>query len=186
MKKIIFKVIGYCCFALVFYNAGKLGEWLGDRQFENKAIINRIETKTKKTMPSKPLEINQMVVKSASFWGIPVNLLRALIQIESSWRIQVVSHKGAIGLGQITPYMARVVCGIHDSDLLLIPQINIDCTAQILAYHIAERGTYKYALIEYNGGWSCLKNRWCKESENYYKKVLKEKAKLDNQQIASM
>jgi hypothetical protein len=62
---------------------------------------------------------------SAEHHGINPDLIDAVIRVESSYRPQVVSHAGAIGLMQIMPATAKTVCEIEDSSLLKIKQINI-------------------------------------------------------------
>lgn len=117
-------------------------------------------------------ELEHVIESEARANGLSPSLVRAVILIESSGRSDVESHAGAVGLMQLMPDTARRVCNIPDRKLLKNPRLNIQCGAQVLGLHLRERQNVIKALVEYNGGIRCLKSRKCKESENYWQKVL--------------
>lgn len=66
------------------------------------AVIHAIAQSPK----SRP-EIEYYVAAYAQHYKVPVSLVRAIVERESSWRACVVSSKGAVGLMQIMPATAE-------------------------------------------------------------------------------
>jgi len=79
--------------------------------------------------------------------GVPEDLFLRLIQQESGWNPQAVSHKGAIGLAQLMPATARDL-GVDPHD----PQANLDGGARYLRMQYDAFGTWRLALAAYNAG----------------------------------
>jgi hypothetical protein len=143
----------------------------------------------------KLLTRDQVIESSARIWsdhyGVEVtpNMIKAKMWVESRDCTLNLSDKGAIGCLQVTKATAKKICGIGDAKLLANENINIDCGTQIYAYHLAERHDEVYALVEYNGGWPCLKlhldpeSNGCAESEKHWRLVLTKKNQLDEEVI---
>lgn len=99
------------------------------------------------------------IVRYADQHGHDPFLLLAVIEIESSYRPTAVSHKGAVGLMQIRPFVARA---IHDemtkgplssTKALYDPETNVRLGSYYLAKLIkAFDGDIKLALEAYNRG----------------------------------
>ena len=53
------------------------------------------------------------VRRYASHYGVPAELVAALIDVESRWNSHAVSSKGALGLMQLMPETARRLSLIH-------------------------------------------------------------------------
>src|SRR6056297_499690 len=78
---------------------------------------------------------------------IPENLFLRLVQQESGWRANALSHKGAIGLAQLMPQTARGL-GVDPHD----PHQNLDGGARYLAAQYRSFGSWRLALAAYNAG----------------------------------
>lgn len=79
--------------------------------------------------------------------GIPEDLFLRLVQQESGWNPQAVSHKGATGLAQLMPGTARRL-GVDPTD----PHDNLDGGARYLRMMYERFGDWKLALAAYNAG----------------------------------
>jgi len=79
--------------------------------------------------------------------GIPEDLFLRLVQQESGWNINAVSHKGAIGLAQLMPDTAAAL-GVDPND----PEANLDGGARYLRMQFNAFGTWPLALAAYNAG----------------------------------
>ncbi len=77
--------------------------------------------------------------------------LASLVQIESAFRVDAVSPSGAIGLGQLMPFVARGY-GVDPHD----PQQNLHASARMIGRLVhswgAGRNAYALALAGYNAG----------------------------------
>jgi len=79
--------------------------------------------------------------------GVPEDLFLRLVQQESGWNPQAVSHKGAAGLAQLMPDTARALgVDIHD------PAQNLDGGARYLRRMYDRFGSWRLALAAYNAG----------------------------------
>lgn len=83
----------------------------------------------------------------AQSYGLDPLLFRAVISEESAWRIHAVSHKGAIGLGQLMPYTAKEL-GVDPYN----PRQNLQGSARYLTEQIKRFGSVELALCAYNAG----------------------------------
>ena len=79
--------------------------------------------------------------------GIPEDLFLRLVQQESGWDLDAVSHAGAIGLAQLMPdTAARLGVDPHDANE------NLDGGARYLAQQFRRFGSWRLALAAYNAG----------------------------------
>lgn len=79
--------------------------------------------------------------------GIPEDIFLRLVQQESAWNTEAVSHAGALGLAQLMPDTARYL-GVNPLD----PVANLDGGARYLAQQYRRFGTWRLALAAYNAG----------------------------------
>lgn len=95
----------------------------------------------------------ERLIKIHSSKKITVNIIKALITIESDFNSKAKSHKGARGLMQIMPKTAKWLCNIDNPELLYKPDINIKCGTVVLNYYLkrAKWDIYE-ALRFYNAG----------------------------------
>lgn len=79
--------------------------------------------------------------------GIPEDLFLRLVQQESGWNPNAVSHKGATGLAQLMPATAQSL-GVNMHD----PRENLDGGARYLRRMYDKFGSWRLALAAYNAG----------------------------------
>nr|WP_229582941.1 lytic transglycosylase domain-containing protein [Paracoccus sp. S-4012] len=79
--------------------------------------------------------------------GIPEDLFLRLVQQESGWNPNAVSHKGARGLAQLMPGTAAKL-GVNPAD----PVQNLDGGARYLRMMYNTFGDWRLALAAYNAG----------------------------------
>ncbi len=88
-----------------------------------------------------------MAKQAARRHGVPESLFLRLVQQESGWRVDAVSHKGALGLAQLMPQTARLL-GVNPRD----PRQNLEGGARYLAAQYRKFGSWRLALAAYNAG----------------------------------
>jgi hypothetical protein len=94
-------------------------------------------------------DIDTLVNEAARRYGLEADLLAAVIAVESGYRVNAVSPKGAQGLMQLMPGTARELAVTDAFD----PAQNIDAGARHLKRLIESNGgTYWRALAAYNAG----------------------------------
>ncbi|MBF9061303.1 transglycosylase SLT domain-containing protein [Rhodobacterales bacterium HKCCSP123] len=79
--------------------------------------------------------------------GIPEDLFLRLVQQESGWNPEAVSHAGAIGLAQLMPGTADLL-GVDPHD----PTQNLEAGARYLAMQYRAFRRWDHALAAYNAG----------------------------------
>lgn len=79
--------------------------------------------------------------------GVPEDLFARLVQQESGWNPEAISHKGAMGLAQLMPGTAERL-GVDPAD----PAQNLDGGARYLATQHERFGSWRLALAAYNAG----------------------------------
>ncbi|MFC2150096.1 lytic transglycosylase domain-containing protein [Calditrichota bacterium] len=83
-------------------------------------------------------------------------MIRAIIEVESSWRVKARSHRDARGLMQIRPIAARQVDPALPPDKLFDPVVNVAIGIQIFQDHMEYFMGYDdpemWALTSYNRG----------------------------------
>jgi soluble lytic murein transglycosylase-like protein len=86
-------------------------------------------------------------VAAAERYGVPKDLFLRLVQQESGWNPQAISHKGATGLTQLMPATARRL-GVNPSN----PHENLAGGARYLRMMYDRFGDWRLALAAYNAG----------------------------------
>ena len=112
-----------------------------------------------------------MAKQAARRHGVPESLFLRLVKLESGWRADAVSHKGAIGLAQLMPNTARLL-GVNPRE----PQQNLDGGARYLAAQYRKFGSWRLALAAYNAGPEAVEEYGgvppYKETRNYVRVIL--------------
>jgi len=106
-------------------------------------------------------EIGRAVLKYSTEYGLPPNLIVAVIKVESSGRVSAVSPKGAQGLMQVMPFWKREL-GIEGT--LFVIDNNIRAGACILSGYIKRYG-YREGIARYYRGSMNV------DGQPYYEKV---------------
>lgn len=88
-----------------------------------------------------------MAEEAAALFGVPKDLFARLIQRESNWNPNAVSHKGAIGLAQLMPDTAARL-GVDATD----PKANLEGGALYLKTQYLRFRSWKLAVAAYNAG----------------------------------
>src|SRR5687767_8000344 len=96
----------------------------------------------------RPSKYDPIIERYSAKYGVDPTLVRAVIQVESDFNPQCVSHKGARGLMQLMPATAKRygVTKVHD------PEQNIQGGIRYLAFLIELFGDMPRALAAYNAG----------------------------------
>lgn len=113
----------------------------------------------------------EMARAAARRHNIPEALFLKLVETESNFDPQAVSHKGAIGLAQLMPGTARQL-RVDPYD----PEQNLDGGARYLRMMRARFGTWRLALAAYNAGPGAVEQYDgippYKETRNYVRTIL--------------
>lgn len=113
----------------------------------------------------------EIAKQAARRHGIPEHMFLRLVQQESGWRADAVSHKGAIGLAQLMPKTARLL-GVDPRD----PRQNLEGGARYLAAQYRKFGSWRLALAAYNAGPQAVEKYGgvppYKETRNYVRVIL--------------
>ncbi len=107
-----------------------------------------------------PLPYYETVEKYSKEYAVPMDVIYAVMNTESSFKSDAVSDKGAIGLMQITPdtfewLKAKMDDNTDgDSDLLYNPDTNIKYGTYFLSLLYTEFGVWDTVYAAYNAGMS--------------------------------
>lgn len=140
---------------------------------------NRMNSTSKKSNLSIDERIENSITFSSNKYGVDMNLVKAIIKVESNFNSKVESCTGAKGLMQLMPEKCRIL-GI--SDAFDVEQ-NIDGGIRNIKMLLDRyNGDVEMALIAYNGGYGGISGRedneikdiykMTKETKNYISKVM--------------
>ncbi|MEN8217693.1 MAG: lytic transglycosylase domain-containing protein [Pseudomonadota bacterium] len=119
--------------------------------------------------------LDDMARRAAQKYKVDISLVCAIINQESRWKQNAVSHAGAIGLMQIMPGTGRKACGLNTVELY-DPSQNVNCGVYYFSEQLKRFGSEKLALCAYNAGPHRVKEYdGCppfKETRNYHRKIL--------------
>ena len=119
------------------------------------------------------MDYRQAARDAARKYGIDPEMFLRLIQQESRFRPDVVSPKGAVGLGQLMPATAKEL-GVDPTD----PMQNLEGSARYLSQQLKRFGSPELALAAYNAGPTRVARLGrvpnIAETQNYVKKILGE------------
>ena len=103
--------------------------------------------------------------------GVPEDLFLRLVQQESGWNTNALSHKGAIGLAQLMPATAAYL-GVNPHD----PTQNLNGGARYLREQFNTFGDWRLALAAYNAGPAAVQQYGgippYRETQNYVRVIM--------------
>ena len=139
-----------------------------------------------------PREYRDFVTKYSEKYGVPEELIFAVIKAESNFKSDAVSRVGAVGLMQVLPATSEWLSEYHfyennSAISLYDPETNIRYGVYYLQYLFSRFGTWEKAIIAYNwgeGNFSAflesndyVEGKYSsipvKETRNYVKKVMR-------------
>lgn len=118
--------------------------------------------------------IEEIIQRVSSEYDVDINLIKAVIKVESNWNMKAVSKVGAKGLMQLMPETAKEL-GVKD---IFNPEENIDAGVRFLKY-LLQKFDYDLTLVlaAYNSGPARVAKLKrvprIRETKLYIKKVLK-------------
>lgn len=140
------------------------------------ALLSDGIQKTYRVNTNTANRVAPLIIQNADRHDVSPSLLAAVIRQESTYRPQVTSHAGAVGLMQIIPKYWQKQCpgNLYDE------AINIQCGASILHQYQQRAGSIKKALGYYNVGPAGYENnrKMRKQGKKYAKSVLKHEKEL--------
>jgi len=122
---------------------------------------------TKFTHPM-PDEYRDTIKKYSEEYGVPEDVIYAVIKCESSFRADAKSASGAIGLMQIMPDTFRELCGKkgeeYNESFLYDPDINIKYGTIYLSDLFRMYNVWETVYAAYNAGYGRV-NKWMDDQE---------------------
>lgn len=107
-----------------------------------------------------PISVRLMTVGVAVYYRLNPVIFYRLIRVESSFRSLAVSHREAIGLGQVRQTTAHYLIEDHEPKMLYSPLYNLKVSAQYLIY-LRKRFNNNWSLVlaAYNWGETLVSRR---------------------------
>lgn len=103
-----------------------------------------------------PREYSETVAEYASEYGVPEEIIYAVIKCESDFNPDAVSSAGACGLMQIMPktyeWLTRLMGTEYDPDTIFDPDSNIRSGVYMLSYLYRLFGCWETVYAAYNAG----------------------------------
>jgi soluble lytic murein transglycosylase-like protein len=125
----------------------------------------------KESFFSTNVPYGSIIYREARKNGLPPELVAAVVEAESDFRVRLVSHKSATGLMQIVPETGRIL-GVGD---LFDPNENIAAGTKYLRYLIERFRDPRIALAAYNAGEGTVERCNCipdyLETKDYIRRV---------------
>ncbi len=127
---------------------------IGSREEEIYRFIQRFRTGL---TDEEERELAGVIVREAERYDCPPELVLAIIVVESSFRHRAVSRKGALGLMQIRPHVAKALAremgiALRDRTQVFDPEVNIRLGLYYLSKLLLRFKDLEVALVAYNYG----------------------------------
>jgi len=131
-------------------NNGQLEEFTASKELSSNIDQGLKTSKLYNSYPAmKVTDYDQLIDQSSARYGVDSELIRAVIQTESNYKSDAVSHSGAKGLMQLMDATAASLGVTNSYD----PQENINGGTKFLAYLLQKYdGHERVALAAYNAG----------------------------------
>jgi soluble lytic murein transglycosylase-like protein len=129
------------------------------------AVVDRFQQRLPARHKKDALKLGKALLRLSEKHRLSPGLLLSVIETESSFRYDVESKAGAVGLMQLLPATAAEVAkrynirGYHSEADLVNPVVNMELGAAYLAYLRTRFGNSLHYLAAYNMGPSALKVR---------------------------
>jgi len=125
-------------------------------------------TRVERIIYPKPEQYKTFIEKYSREYGVPEDLIYAVIKTESDFNSSAVSSKGAVGLMQMMPatfvWLSDDMLREHlDAGMLYDPETNIRYGTYYLSRLYNKFGDWNTALAAYNGGEGNVSN-WLADS----------------------
>jgi len=126
------------------------------------AISTSVPSAMAALVPADRMYLEPVLVQAAQEYGIPTDLFLAQAWVESSWRIDAESHKGAVGVLQLMPkavdFVSKNLLKLDQNLDVNDPATNARMGARLMR-HLLDRtdGDVNQALMAYNQGLSGLR-----------------------------
>lgn len=113
-------------------------------------------------VPADRLHLEPILVGAAAEYGLPADMFLAQAWAESSWKVDAVSHKGAMGVLQLMPsaveFVSRRLLRLEDELDPWDPAANARMGARYMQHLLSRTdGDVRRALIAYNQGLAGLR-----------------------------
>ena len=120
-------------------------------------VFDFVVTKIECAIYPKPSEYAEYVSRYSSEYGVPEELVWAVIKTESDFKASAVSGVGAVGLMQLMPETFNEITNFRlnerlDAGMRYDPETNIRYGTYYLSYLYARYGNWSTALAAYNAG----------------------------------
>lgn len=129
-------------------------------------------------VPADRLHLEPVLTTAAQEYGVPSDMILAQAWAESSWRVDAVSNKGAVGVLQLMPkavdFVSKNLLKLEQPLDALDPAQNARMGARYMR-HLLDRldGDVRQALIAYNQGLAGLRRKGpVPAAESYADKVI--------------
>lgn len=103
-----------------------------------------------------PRDYAEYVERYSALYGVPEDIIYAVIKVESNFASNAVSSAGAVGLMQLMPdtftWLAELQGEVLDPGLLYDPETNIRFGVYYLSYLYREFGLWNSVYAAYNAG----------------------------------
>lgn len=157
------------------YKLNKLENIITSLNYNQTLILRQLEESEKEIK-----DIDKLIDKYAKQFGVDKKLCHAVAIVESGKKQEIVSSSGAVGVMQVLPQTAKAM-----SENAYDTESNIRAGVKYLAYLNKKfNGDTDKVIAGYNAGPNAVVKHQgippYKETQNYVKKVKKEKAKLEN------
>lgn len=151
MKNLIKIIVSLLLFSVmvypVGYTSGGKAKTITTSEFFHKKK-SKEEKKEKVEKRVSRTEIDQIIKRKSREHGVDPKLIRAMVKVESNFKSDAVSPKGAVGLMQLMPSTAAGL-GVQDS---FCPEQNIEGGIRHLKWLLGRYNDERLALAAYNIG----------------------------------